>query len=159
MVVVGFAEDESLVLKDNAEVILDAAKAAWLNSCAGGKAAVGSAAAGLSAKEFSDAYLLNLDITDDDRSYSFEITGVDVGAGSVTVAVMLTRSGEIAQKINGVVKFYGAATLEDFKTAASPLGSATLSDDNFSKGDTSTATIPVDGETPPAFFKPKREEK
>ena len=159
MVVVGFAEDESLVLKDNAEVILDAAKAAWLNSCAGGKAAVGSAAAGLSAKEFSDAYLLNLDITDDDRSYSFEITGVDVGAGSVTVAVMLTRSGEIAQKINGVVKFYGAATLEDFKTAASPLSSATLSDDNFSKGDTATATIPLDGETPPAFFKANIEEK
>ena len=159
MVVVGFAEDEALVLKDNAEVVLDAAKAAWLNSCAGSKAAVGSAAAGLSAKEFSDAYLLNLDITDGDRSYAFEITGIDVGAESVSVAVTLRRSGEIAQKINGVVKFYGAATLADFKTAASPLGSATLSDNNFSKGDTATATITIDGETPPAFFKAKIEER
>ena len=34
-----------------------------------------------------------------------------------------------------------------------------LSDDNFSKGDTATATIPLDGETPPAFFKAKIEEK
>ncbi len=156
----GFSEAETVLLKDNAEVILDAAKAAWLNSCAGGKTAVGSAAAGLSAQEFSDAYLLNLDITEADRSYAFEITGVDVGAETVTVGVKLTRNGNLTQSINGVLKFYGAATLEAFKNPElPPLSSETVSDDDFSDGNTATATIPLDSETPPTFFKAKIEEK
>ena len=156
----GFAVEEEVILKDNAEVILDAAKAAWLNSCAGGKTAVGSAAAGLSAQEFSDAYLLNLDITDGERSYAFEITEVDVGAENVSVAVKLTRSGNLTQSINGVLKFYGAATLEAFKNPElPPLSSGMVSDDDFSDGNTATATIPLDSETPPTFFKAKIEEK
>ena len=158
--VMGFAADESILLKDNASVVLNAAKAAWLNSCAGGKTAVGSAAAGLSAQEFADAYLLNLDITEADRSYAFEITGVDVGAETVTVGVKLTRNGHIAQSINGTLKFYGAATLDAFKNPAlQPISSATVSDSDFSEGDTATATIPLDSETPPTFFKAKIEEK
>ena len=156
----GFSEAETVLLKDNAEVILDAAKAAWLNSCAGGKTAVGSAAAGLSAQEFSDAYLLNLDITDGDRSYAFEITEVDVGAENVTVDVTLVRSGNLTQSINGVLKFYGAATLEAFKNPElPPLSSGMVSDDDFSDGNTATATIPLDSEPPPTFFKAKIEEK
>ena len=157
----GFSEAETVLLKDNAEVILDAAKAAWLNSCAGGKTAVGSAAAGLSAQEFSDAYLLNLDITDGDRSYAFEITGVDVGAETVTVGVKLTRNGHIAQSINGTLKFYGAATLDAFKNPAlQPLSSATVSDSDFSEGDTATAAFPkVDGSAVNTFFKAKIEER
>ena len=157
----GFSEAETVLLKGNASVILDAAKAAWLNSCAGGKTAVGSAAAGLSAQEFSDAYLLNLDITDDARSYTFEITRVDVGAENVTVDVTLTRSGNIAQSVNGILKFYGAATLEAFKSPAlKPLSSETVSDDDFSDGNTATATYPkVSGTTTNTFFKAKIEER
>ena len=157
----GFSEAETVLLKGNAEVVLDAAKAAWLNSCAGGKTAVGSAAAGLSAQEFSDAYLLNLDITDGDRSYSFEITGVDVGAETVTVGVKLTRNGHIAQSINGTLKFYGAATIDAFKNPAlQPLSSETVSDDDFSEGNTATATYPkVSGSTTNTFFKAKIEER
>ena len=48
--------------------------------------------------------------------------------------------------------------LAGFKTAPSPLGSAVLSDEDFSEGDSATATILLDGETPPAFFKAKIEE-
>ena len=156
----GFAVEEEVILKDNASVILDAAKAAWLNSCGGDKTSVGNAAAGLSAQEFADAYLLNLDITEADRSYAFEITGVDVGAETVTVGVKLTRTGHIAQSINGTLKFYGAATLDAFKNPAlQPISSATVSDNDFSDGNTATATIPLDSETPPTFFKAKIEEK
>ena len=159
--VAGFSAAETVILKENASVVLDAAKAKWLNSCAGGKTAVGSAAAGLSAQEFSDAYLLNLDITDGDRSYAFEITGVDVGAETVTVGVKLTRNGHIAQSINGTLKFYGAATLDAFKNPAlQPISSATVSDSDFSEGDTATAAFPkVDGSAVNTFFKAKIEER
>ena len=148
-------------MKDNASVILDAAKAAWLNSCAGGKVAVSNAAVGLSSNEFTNAYLLNLDITDGTRSYTFEITDIDVGEENVTVAVTLTRTGEIDQPINGVLKFYGAATLEAFANPAlQPLSSETVSDDDFSEGNTATATYPkVSGSTTNTFFKAKIEER
>ena len=141
----GFSADEAIVLKGNASVILDAAKAAWLNSCAGGKTAVGTAAAGLSAADFDAAYLLNLDITDEDRSYAFEVTDVAVGEDAVVVTVTLTRQGAIAAPVNGRLKFYGAATLEAFRTAAARAIDATLSDDDFSDGETATATIPKSG--------------
>ena len=157
--IIGFVADEALALSNNVQIVLSAAKAAWLNSCAGGKATVAGAAAGLSEKEFSDAYLLNLDITDGGRSYAFEITSVDVGDTRVSVAVTLTRSGSIAQPINGVLKFYGAATLAAFKDGATVLGAAELSNETFAGGETATATILLDGETPPAFFNAKIEEK
>ena len=157
--IIGFVADEALALSNNVQIVLSAAKAAWLNNCAGGKATVAGAAAGLSEKEFSDAYLLNLDITNGDRSYTFAITDIDVGDTSVTVAVTLTRSGSIAQSVNGVLKFYGAATLAAFKDGATELGAAELTNETFAGGETATAAIPLDGETPPAFFNAKIEEK
>ena len=114
----------------------------------------------MSAKELNDAYLLNLDITDGERSYAFAITDVDVGAETVTVSVTLTRNGALMDAtsaslpINGVLKFYGAATLEEFKTATAPLSSQTLVDDDFSDGDTATATFPKGDNV---FFKAKIE--
>ena len=151
----GFSADEAIVLKGNASVILDAAKAAWLNSCAGGKTAVGTAAAGLSAADFDAAYLLNLDITGE-TAYSFRLTGIEVdpAANKVTIGVTLTRTGAIDETINGVLKFYGAATVAAFASPdLAPLGDVTLSDDDFSAGETATAEIPLKGDTPPAFFK------
>ena len=152
----GFAEDDEVLLKDNAAVILDAAKAAWLNSCAGDKTAVGNAAAVLSADDFNKAYLLNLDITGE-CSYSFRITSVDVAAEKVTIGVTLTRTGKIAQKTNGVLKFYGAATADAF-TTATPIPT-TIPNGDFSDGDAATAEIPLVGDDPPAFFKAKIEER
>ena len=152
----GFAENEEVMLKNNASVILDAAKAAWLNNCNRGKTAVSNAAAALSSDEFNKAYLLNLDITGE-TSYSFKITSINVAADKVTVGVTLTRTGKIAQKTNGVLKFYGTTTVEAF-TTAEPI-SATLSNDGFPDGDTATAEIPRVGADPPTFFKAKIEEK
>ena len=159
MVVIGFAENETVVLKDNAVAILDAAKAAWLNKCAGGdKAAAGSAAANVSGEEFEEAYLLNLDIADGERSYSFAIADVKVGDENVTVSVTLKRTGIAggeAAPINGTLKFYGASTLEAFKNAGSaPVETTNLTDGDFSKSNTATATFPV-GEN--KFFKAKIE--
>ena len=151
----GFAADDEVLLRDNAAVILDAAKAAWLNNCAGNKTAVTNAAAVLSTDDFNNAYLLNLDITGE-NSYSFRITSIDVATNTVTIGVTLTRTGKIAQKTNGVLKFYGAATVAAF-TSASPIPT-TISNDDFSDGDTATAEIPLVGDDPPAFFKAKIEE-
>ena len=151
----GFAADDEVLLKGNATVILDAARAAWLNSCAGGKAVVSNAVTALSADDFNKAYLLNLDVTGE-TSYTFRITSIDVASDKVTIGVTLTRTGKIAQKTNGVLKFYGAATVEAF-TAATPV-SVTIPNDDFSNGDTATAEIPRGGDNPPTLFKAKIEE-
>ena len=151
----GFAADDEVLLKGNATVILDAARAAWLNSCAGGKAVVSNAVTALSADDFNKAYLLNLDVTGE-TSYTFRITSIDVASDKVTIGVTLTRTGKIAQKTNGVLKFYGAATVEAF-ASATPV-SATIPNDDFSNGDTATAEIPRGGDNPPTLFKAKIEE-
>ena len=151
----GFAADDELLLKGNATVILDAARAAWLNSCAGGKTVVSNAVSTLSADDFNKAYLLNLDVTGE-TSYSFRITSIDVASDKVTIGVTLTRTGKIAQKTNGVLKFYGAATVEAF-ASATPIP-ATIPNDDFSNGDTATAEIPRGGGNSPTLFKAKIEE-
>ena len=148
----GFAEDETVVLKDNASAILSAAQAAWLNGL-GEKSAVAEALAGLGGDKFNEAYLLNFDITKGAFSYSFEITDIDVFDDRVEIAVSLVRDGETKGAVNGLLKFYGAATLEAFKTASEPV-SVDLANEDFSHGARATATIPLDeGEVRPAFFK------
>jgi len=155
VVVEEFAEDEAVLLKNNASVILDVAKAAWLNSCAGGKMAVSNAVAVISKDDFDKAYLLNLDVTGD-TSYTFKITSIDAASDKVTIGVTLTRTGKIAQKTNGVLKFYGAATVEAF-TTAKPI-STEIPNENFASGDTATVEIPLEGDNPPKLFKAKIEE-
>ena len=155
-----FATNEVVMLMDNAPFILNTARAAWLNKL-GTKPAVAGKLSGMTLDDVNTAYLLNLDFgsfDDVDGSYTFEVTGIDVGEASVSVAVRLTRPGKLEQKINGTLKFYGAATLEEFKTATAPLGTVTLSDEggDFSDGDTTTATFPKNGNT---FFNAKIEEK
>ena len=151
----GFAADDALILSNNVQVVLDAAKAEWLNKCANGdKTAVQSAVAGLSADDFNKAYLLNLDVTED-TSCTFEVTDIAVGTESVTISVSLVRTGKIEQRINGALKFYGAATLAAFADPSlQPLSSEPISDDAFSAGDTATATYPkVSGSTTNTFFR------
>ena len=153
----GFAENEEIVLA-GATNVLSAARALWLNSL-GDRATVASAAAALTEKKFSDAYLLNFDITKGDFTYTFEISGIEVLSDSVKVEVTLFRNGETKGEINGTLNFYGAATLAAFKSGGTLVGTETLTEDEFGEGETATATIPLDGETPPAFFNAKIEEK
>ena len=156
----GFEKGEEIAVKDSASVILSAAQAAWLNGL-GEKATVAGKAATVSAEDFGKAYLLNLDITQDGFGYTFEVTGIEVGEESVTIAVSLQRTGAVQSggkdaPINGVLRFYGAATVEAFRSALSektPLADVTLSNDDFAGGETATAEI---GRTPDSgdkFFK------
>ena len=154
LVVTGFQPGEITVA--DATVILDAAKAEWLNA-RGDHADVSDRLANVASNEFATAWLCNLDLMNEDASAELKITGVAVNADNVEISVTLVRKGKVAQKINGALKFYGAATLEEFKTAASPIGTVTLSDEggDFSDGDTTTATFEKNGNT---FFNAKIEE-
>lgn len=149
----GFAEDDELVVKDAAKVILTAAQAAWLNGL-GDRATVSGKAVGISQKDFDDAFLLNLDITKDGFGYTFSVTRIEVGEDKVMISVGLTREGKAGQAINGRLVFYGASAVEQFKGGSpEPIGEARLSDDDFSEGDTVTAEVPLDGSAPANFYK------
>ena len=152
--VTGFQPGEITVA--DATVILDAAKTAWLNA-RGDFAAVKNRLANITSNEFETAWLCNLDLMNEDASAELKITGIDVNADNVEVAVTLTRTGAISQAINGILKFYGASTLAAFKDdSAAPIDSTTLMDDDFSEGDTATATFPKDAN---AFFNAVVEER
>ena len=154
----GFLEDDEVLLKDNASVFLTAAQAAWLNGL-GDRAAVGGRIAAVSADDFNNAFLLNLDITKDGLGYRFGITDIDVNRAEnkVVVGVSLVREEDgapLTRPINGRLVFYGAETLEAFKDSSlQPLGDARLSDDDFSEGDVATAEIPLDGDASSNFYK------
>ena len=148
----GFRPGEALALKNNAVVILDAARAAWLDKL-GGKRDVAAKAADVSREDFDGAWLCNLDITRD-FGFEFKIASVEVGESVVAIGVSLVREGKVDQAVNGRLVFYGAATLEAFKSGeAELLGAASIdgNDSSFSKGDTATATIPL-GEGAKAMF-------
>ena len=116
-----------------------------------------SAAAGLTEQEFSDAYLLNVDVAGD-RTYSLKVTGIDVSDESVTVGVELKRSDKIDQPINGVLKLYGAETLSAFKIGTdAAIATAVISDETFSNGDAATGEFEIDDEAKAKFLKAKIE--
>lgn len=151
---IGFRPGEIAVA--DATVILDAAKAAWLNAH-GDYAAVNSRLANITSNEFATAWLCNLDLMNEDAHAELKMTGIKVNADNVEIAVTLNRTGAISQQINGVLKFYGAETLAAFKDdAAQPIASKTLIDDDFSQGDTVTGTFSKDGNT---FFNAAVEER
>ena len=152
--VIGFQPGEISV--GDATVILDAAKAAWLNA-RGAYAAVNSRLANITSNEFATAWLCNLDLMNEDASAELKIADIKINADNVEIAVALTRTGAISQEINGVLKFYGAATLAAFKDdAAQPIASTTLVDDDFSQGDTAAGTFSKGDNT---FFNAAVEER
>ena len=151
--VVGFQPGEISVA--DATIILDAAKAEWLNAH-GDYDAVKSRLANITSKEFRAAWLCNLDIMNESASAELKITSIKVNADNVEIVVSLTRTGAISQAINGSLKFYGAETLAQFKSnATKPIASTTLADEDFSQGDTVIRLFPKDDNV---FFKAGIEE-
>ena len=148
----------------DASLVLKTAHAEWLNGL-GDYATVSGSVARLSAADFGKAYLCNLDVTKDGATAEFKITGIEVGDENVSVKVTLARAGA-AQKdgadapINGVLRFYGASTVEAFANPVlEPLGNAVLSDDDFSEGETATADIPLEPDAGAKFLKARIEER
>ena len=84
--------------------------------------------------KLNECYLLNCDITQSNAGGSITIIGITVSGSSVTVTVALSRTGGI----NGELKLYGTAALG---TAFAELDAATVTDADFSEGDTTTATL------------------
>jgi len=150
-----FVEGESVTLSGGSYE-LSAGEAAWLNAY-GIKAAVSAVIAGLTSAQLSDAYLLNLDITGE-FSYTFTVSDIDVGDGSVQVEVTLTRSGALVESeqlkpINGTLSLSGTSALG---TAFAPVAVEALTFDGnkaFADGKaTSTTTVTVDTTSSGAKF-------
>ena len=126
-------------------VRLTEVQAEWLNAL-GLFADVSNRVAVLSAEGFDKAYLCNLDITKDGADADLEIVGFRVADDGVEVDVSLVRtnavkSGGVDAPINGVLRFYGAATPAALRGGGAQPLAATVSGGDFGDGDTATATI------------------
>ena len=140
----GFVENDEVTLSDG-KATLTAAQATWLNQF-GVKLTVAARLAELSSAQFTAAYLLNLDIMGT-FSYTFNVTGFGFETVNETecavVTVTLTRTGaltenEKAKPIVGTLKLKGTATLG---TEFTVIDEATVADDDFSEGNTTTITL------------------
>ena len=147
---IGFVEDQVI-----GDVTLTSAQAAWLN----GQSNYDELAAKIADMEptaFNNAYLLNLDILgesyQDYQEGDFVVTDFAFETESeteyVVVEVTLERHGALDGGINGTLKLTGAMQLGgQFETKAS----ATISDDDFSEGNTATLKLEKSGAL---FYKP-----
>ena len=126
----GFAEGDTY---GNGTVTLTAAQAAWLNSLNNYDAL--DAAFKTDASNIEKSYLLNIDPINGTGALS--ISAITVG-NDVQVTVALTRTEKVDQAINGTLKLYGT---DDLGTAFTELGTATITDADFSEGDPTTATF------------------
>ena len=120
---------------DNVDGIITADQAAWLNSYIGTYTYEQLAAL----TGWQDKYLLNVDPFT--GSGTLTVTAITVGT-DVQVTIALARTeGETAvtgKAIKGVLKLYGTA---DLGTAFAVLSTATVTDEDFSEGDTTTASF------------------
>ena len=150
----GFVEDEVVTLAGDDTATLTAAQATWLNAC-GAKAAVAAKIATMDSTAFDAAYLLNLNILDEnygDDAYSFAVTGIAVGETTVTVNVKLTRKCPIAAgAINGTLKLKGGASLP--ANTFNVLDSTTIDDAKFAVDDEAECVF-TKGEGGEKFFLP-----
>ena len=147
-----YVEGQDICL-DGTNVTINASQAAWLKKC-GDKTTVSNALENLAFEQFSDAYLLNLNILDGDyRDYEkgdFIVTDFHFETENeteyVVVGVSLERHGALLGGINGTLKLMGTSLLgEAFVEKA-------VSDFTFINSDTTTLRYVKDGTT--LFFKP-----
>jgi hypothetical protein len=128
-------------------VTITASQATWLKAC-GDKTTVSNAIENVTYERFISAYLLNLDVTGE-FSYDFKVSDINVAGEDVTLTVSLTRTGALANKINGTVALTGTDELG--KTFAT-ISEAVVTDDDFSdNGSTTTITLKTGGAK---FFQP-----
>ena len=139
------------------EVVLSADQATWLNG-QNNYAALAAKIATMSQEAFSNAYLLNLDILDEnyDGTYEFKVTNIEFGKDdldneTVVVTVNLTRKGALAGGINGTLELKGGNTLP--ASTFDVIQSVEFTDDDFSEGNTTTCTFSK-GANPAAFYQP-----
>ena len=136
----GFVKDDEVALSGGSKTLTEG-EAAWLNAC-GDKATVSGVLAGMSSGAFNRAYLLNLDVRDDNYSdveKPLVVTAITVGDTQVTVTVTLTRNGAFAGGINGTLKLKGGAALP--ASGFEDLEKKPVGDDDFSEGNTATWTF------------------
>ncbi len=161
MTIEGFRDKDRIVLKDNASAVIDAAQAEWLNAL-GDRRTVAGKVATVSAADFGKAFLCNLDITKDGYGATLGITAISVGDNEVSVEATLVRTNPVVDSVSGnaapicgILRFYGASTLEAFKSPGiAPVASKTLYDDDFSEGGTATAVFPkTEGAKTNVYFK------
>ena len=161
MTIEGFRDKDRIVLKDNASAVIDAAQAEWLNAL-GDRRTVAGKVATVSAADFGKAFLCNLDITKDGYGATLGITAISVGDNEVSVEATLVRTNPVVDSVSGnaapicgILRFYGASTLEAFKSPGiAPVASKTLYDDDFSESGTATAVFPkTEGAKTNVYFK------
>ena len=131
-----YVEGQDICL-DGTNVTINASQAAWLKKC-GDKTAVSNALESLAFEQFSDAYLLNLNILAEDYQHyekgDFIVTDFHFETENeteyVVVGVSLERHGALGG-INGTLKLTGTADLGvDFVD----ISETPVDDDDFSDG-------------------------
>ncbi len=121
---------------DNVDGLITADQAAWLNSYIGTYTYEQLAAL----TGWQDKYLLNVDPFN--GAGTLTVTAITVGNDvQVSIALARTEDGTAIsgnRAIKGVLKLYGTA---DLGTNFAVLSTATVTDDDFSEGDTTTAAF------------------
>lgn len=148
---VGFAEGQTF---NNGAVTLTGLEADWLNG-QNNFAGLSDMLNSLTQKALDTAYLLNLNVLDEnyDGSYTFTVTNIEFGKDgdeneTVVVTVGLTRKGALDGGINGTLKLKGGTELG---TEFSVLDQVTIVDADFSDGDSTTCTFQK-GDAPAKFY-------
>jgi hypothetical protein len=154
--IVGTYEDLTGFVPDKpyGAVVLTQAQADWLNA-QNNYAALDAKLATMTQAALDTAYLLNLNVLDEnyDGTYEFKVTKIEFDKDTsendtVKVTVSLTRNGALAVGINGTLKLKGASELgTDFVE----IDAADIDDKRFSGGDTTICTFPK-GDAPAKFY-------
>jgi len=146
--VFGFCVNDVVPGSDAGNSPLTADQAKWLNAFPDGRDAVANRIKALTVRQFSDAYLLNLDLMRD-FGYGFSISGISAADENVTVGVTLVRTNALsAAGINGTLRLYGGETPVGITNF---IDQAEFDDAKFANGDAAQAEFRLDGTN--TFFK------